>query len=272
MANFRRFSDKLADFADGAFARNWIDAEPRQGKRGGAFCSTCHALGQSRILANFDGNLDSVTTLAHELGHAYHGFCLKDELAPNTRYSMPVAETASIFAETIIKDAIMQSETGEAKLAILETKLMEATQVIVDIYSRYLFESRFIEERKNGDVSLDRTKEMMLQAQKEAYGDGLDQEYLHPYMWLCKPHYYYANSNFYNFPYAFGQLFAQGLYAIYLSDKEKFVQKYDAILRETGRNSITGVAAFAGIDINSKEFWRNSLELIKTEIEEYLTF
>lgn len=270
--NFRRFSDRLADFADQAFASNWIDAEPRKGKRGGAFCSTCHVIQQSRILANFTGGLGNVTTLAHELGHAYHGFCLKDELPQNTHYSMPVAETASIFAETIVKDAITQSAEGDAKLAILETKLMESTQVIVDIYSRFLFESNFIEERKNGDVSLDRTKELMLQAQKDAYGDGLDPQFLHPYMWLCKPHYYYAGSNFYNFPYAFGQLFALGLYAVYLKDKAGFVLKYDDILRETGKNDITGVAAFAGIDINDKAFWQGSLDLIKAEINEFLKF
>jgi pepF/M3 family oligoendopeptidase len=270
--NFRKFSNRLADFADNAFANNWIDAEPRKGKRGGAFCSTCYAIKQSRILANFTGGLGNLTTLAHELGHAYHGFCLNSELIQNTHYSMPVAETASIFAETIVKDAITQSASGSAKLAILETKLMESTQVIVDIYSRFQFESNFIEERKNGDVSLERTKELMLQAQKDAYGDGLDPEFLHPYMWLCKPHYYYAGSNFYNFPYAFGQLFALGLYAIYLKDKESFVIKYDDILRETGRNDITGVAAFAGIDINDKEFWKGSLDLIKAEINEFLKF
>ncbi|MDP8219699.1 MAG: M3 family oligoendopeptidase [Candidatus Stygibacter frigidus] len=270
--NFRRFSDRLADFAEHAFANNWIDAEPRQGKRGGAFCSTCHAIQQSRVLANFTGGLGNVTTLAHELGHAYHGFCLKDELLQNTHYSMPVAETASIFAETIVKDAITQNAEGDARLAILETKLMESTQVIVDIYSRYLFESNFIAERKDGDVNLERTRELMLQAQKDAYGDGLDPQFLHPYMWLCKPHYYYSGANFYNFPYAFGQLFATGLYAIYLKDKDSFVKKYDDILRETGRNDITGVAAFAGIDINDKEFWQGSLDLIKAEVEEYLKF
>ena len=271
VGNFRKFSDKLADFADNAFEKKWIDAEPRKGKRGGAFCSTCQAIKQSRVLANFNGSLGSVTTLAHELGHAYHGSCLKDELSQNTHYSMPVAETASIFAETIVKDAITQSATGDAKLAILEAKLMESTQVIVDIYSRFLFESRFIEARKEGDVSLEKTKELMLEAQKEAYGDGLDPEYLHPYMWLCKPHYYYAGSNFYNFPYAFGLLFALGLYAEYQKDKVGFVNKYDDILRETGRNDITGVAKFAGIDINQKAFWHGSLNIIKDEIAEFLS-
>jgi pepF/M3 family oligoendopeptidase len=270
--NFAKFSQKLADFADQAFAGNWIDAEPRKGKRGGAFCSTCHAIGQSRILTNFSGSLGSLTTLAHELGHAYHGYCLKNELPQNTHYSMPVAETASIFAETIIKDAITKTATGAARLAILETKLMEATQVIVDIYSRFLFETWFIEERKNGDVRLEQTKYLMLKAQKEAYGDGLDHDFLHPYMWLCKPHYYYAGSNFYNFPYAFGHLFAAGLYAIYLNDGNSFVNKYDQILRETGRNTITGVAGFAGIEINHKDFWQKSLNLIAQEIAEFQKF
>lgn len=270
--NFRTFSDKLADFADNAFEKNWIDAEPRKGKRGGAFCSTCQTIKQSRVLANFTGSLGDVTTLAHELGHAYHGHCLKDELMQNSGYSMPVAETASTFAETIVKNAIFKTVNGEEKLAILETILMESSQIIVDIYSRFLFESRFVEARKKGDVSLDKTKELMLQAQKDAYGDGLDHQYLHPYMWLCKPHYYYAGSNFYNFPYSFGLLFALGLYAQYQKDPENFIQKYDDVLRETGRNDITGVAAFAGIDINKEEFWQDSLDLIIAQIEEYLAF
>lgn len=270
--NFRTFSDKLADFADNAFEKNWIDAEPRKGKRGGAFCSTCQTIKQSRVLANFTGSLGDVTTLAHELGHAYHGHCLKDELMQNSGYSMPVAETASTFAETIVKNAIFKTVNGEEKLAILETILMESSQIIVDIYSRFLFESRFVEARKKGDVSLDKTKELMLQAQKDAYGDGLDHQYLHPYMWLCKPHYYYAGSNFYNFPYSFGLLFALGLYAQYQKDPESFIQKYDDVLRETGRNDITGVAAFAGIDINKEEFWQDSLDLIIAQIEEYLAF
>lgn len=267
--NFRTFSDKLADFAKNAFENRWIDAEPRQGKRGGAFCSNLHPIKQSRVLANFTGTFSNITTLAHELGHAYHGHCLKDESILNSSYPMPIAETASIFCETIVMNAALK-DAKEEKMNLLETSIQDAGQVIVDIYSRFLFESEVFEKRKEHALSVNELKEIMLEAQKKAYGNGLDSNYLHPYMWANKVHYYYAERNFYNFPYAFGLLFSKGLYAKYLEDKEAFVKEFDRFLSATGKNNIADVAKIMGIDVHSKEFFRSSLKLIEKDIEEFI--
>ena len=268
--NFRTFSDRLADFAENAFNSRWIDAEPREGKRGGAFCSNIHPIKQSRILANFSGSFDNVLTLAHELGHGYHGNCLKNESILNSRYPMPIAETASIFCETIVMNAALKEAKNEEKLNLIEKSIQDAGQVIVDIYSRFLFESELFERRKDHSLSVKELKEIMLDAQKKAYGDGLDHEYLHPYMWINKTHYYYAERNFYNFPYAFGLLFSKGLYAKYLEDGEGFVKEYDSFLRATGKNSIYDVAKIMGINVHSIDFFRSSLELIRKDIEVFI--
>ncbi|OCL26467.1 oligoendopeptidase F [Orenia metallireducens] len=270
--NFRSFNDDLANYADNAFAKRWIDAEPRDGKRGGAFCSNIHPIGESRILANFTGSLSDVLTLAHELGHGYHGSCLVDESIINSDYPMPLAETASIFCETIVQKATLDKASKEEVLTILESSISDAGQVIVDIYSRYLFESEVFKRRKESSLSVDELKEMMVDAQKKAYGRGLDHNYLHPYMWLCKPHYYSAELNFYNFPYAFGLLFAKGIYAQYLEKGQEFIQEYNSLLAVSGKNDIINVAKTIGIDVNSIDFWRNSLDIIKRDIEEFLKF
>ncbi len=268
--NFSTFSKNLGDYAAHAFDNNWIDAEPRKGKRGGAFCSNLHYLKQSRILSNFDGSFSGVTTLAHELGHGYHGACLVNEVSLNSHYPMPIAETASIFCETIVTNAALKTATKEESFVILENDIQSNAQVIVDIMSRFLFESKVFEERKEGSVSVERLNEIMLEAQKETYGDGLDSEYLHPYMWVCKPHYYSAGNNFYNFPYAFGLLFSKGLYAEYLKRGDEFVKEYDNLLAATGKNNLIDVAKMMNIDITSKDFWKSSLDLIAEDIEKFI--
>jgi len=269
--NFKTFSSKLSDFAANAFEKRWIDAEPREGKRGGAFCANLFSIGESRILANFSGSFSDVTTLAHELGHGYHGHCLNQESILNCGYPMPLAETASNFCETIVKNAAVKTASSEEALAILENDISDAGQVIVDIYSRYLFESEVFERRKAGPLSSDELCEIMISAQKAAYGKGLDYSRLHPYMWICKSHYYSAERNFYNFPYAFGLLFSKGLYAEYLKRGDAFVEEYDKLLAATGKNKIADVAAMIGIDIRSAEYWRNSLRLIEQDIEKFLS-
>lgn len=268
--NFRLFSDDLADFADNAFENNWIDAEPRKGKRGGAFCYNIHPIKESRILANFSGSFKGVITLAHELGHGYHGRCLRKESILNGKYPMPLAETASIFCETIVMNSALKEANNEEALTLLESALQNANQVIVDIYSRFLFESRLFDRRKDYALSSKELNSLMLEAQKEAYGDGLDHNSLHQYMWVNKSHYYYANRNFYNFPYAFGLLFAKGLYAKYLEAGQEFVEKYNELLAATGKNSISDVARMMDIDVHSIEFWRSSLRLIENDIERFI--
>ena len=268
--NFRLFSDKLANYAETAINSRWIDVEPRKGKSGGAFCYNIHPIKESRILTNFTGGFKNVMTLAHELGHGYHGSCLREESILNTGYPMPLAETASIFCETIVMNSALKDASDEDAFSILEGALQSATQVIVDIYSRFLFESRLFEHRKEYSLSSKELNNLMAEAQKEAYGEGLDHNTLHPYMWANKPHYYYASRNFYNFPYAFGLLFAKGLYARYLENKESFIGDYDKLLAATGKNTIADVAKMMNVNVHSIEFWRSSLKLIERDIDKFI--
>lgn len=272
ITQFATFSDDLAGLARRAFDDRWIDAEPREGKRGGAFCMGVDGVKESRVLCNFDGALDQVSTVAHELGHAYHNHCLymagKTPLQSQT--PMTLAETASIMCETIVMEAVLKHTTDPAEaLTILETILIGQTQVIVDIYSRYLFEKEVFERRAAAELSADEFCEIMTRAQKATYGDGLDERYLHPYMWTWKPHYYYAGLSFYNFPYAFGLLFGTGLYAIYQARGAAFVPEYQALLASTGEAKAADLAARFGIDIRQRKFWEDSLAVIEERIERY---
>lgn len=268
--NFKTFSPKLAEYAQKAFDNNWIDVEPREGKVGGAFCENIHAIGESRFMLNYGGKFSDVVTLAHELGHGYHGECLKDQSILNSDYPMPIAETASTFCETIVKKAAVKNASKEEAFTILEAELSDCAQVIVDIYSRFLFESEVFEKRESSSLSAQELKDIMITAQKESYGDGLDKDYLHPYMWLCKPHYYDASYSFYNFPYAFGLLFAKGLYAEYLKRGSSFAADYDKLLSVTGKMKIAEVAKLMGIDIHNVEFWKSSLKTIEEDIEKFI--
>lgn len=269
--NFRSFSESLGNYARKAINNRWIDVMPKEGKVGGAFCENIHSIGESRFLLNFGGSFSDVVTMAHELGHGFHGECLKNEKILNFDYPMPIAETASTFCETIIKTAAIKNANKKEALAILETEICDDTQVIVDIYSRFLFEKNLFEKRKECALSVEEIKNLMLAAQKEAYGDGLDQNFLHPYMWLWKPHYYDADYNFYNYPYAFGLLFSKGLYAEYLKRGDSFIKDYEKLLSITGKNKLEDVAKVMGIDIHNVEFWRSSLKLIEDNIEKFIS-
>ncbi|MCA0385106.1 MAG: M3 family oligoendopeptidase [Firmicutes bacterium] len=266
---FKDYSTDLSEFADMCFEKGWIDFEPAAGKVGGAFCSNIPSIRQSRVLLNFTGKLKNVLTIAHELGHAFHGDRIMSESILNTSYPMPLAETASIFCETIVRNAVLKDADNEQKLAILENSLQGATQVIVDILSRYYFETELFERRTDHPVSVDELKSMMISAQIRAYGDGLNHNTLHPFMWLNKNHYYYANRNFYNFPYAFGLLFATGLYAKYLEDSNTFIPAYDQMLKATGKMNIKQVCGLMNIDPTSTAFWNASLEKIKSDVETF---
>ncbi len=267
---FNSYSTKLHDFAKYAMNNNWIDVYPKEGKISGAFCSSCHLIKESRILLNYGNSIGDVKTLAHELGHAYHSLCLRDEHVLNTKYPMVLAETASNFCEIITKKHLLSISDEKTRLAILEAEISDTAQVIVDIYSRFIFEKSFFEKRKEGVLSVEETKNLMLDAQKKAYGESFDENYLHPYMWTWKPHYYYASSNFYNFPYAFGALFSKGLYSNYLNDKDSFYDKYDQLLQATGSNDVADVAKRANIDVETEEFWDNALNIVSNYIEEFV--
>ncbi|MBQ2583256.1 MAG: M3 family oligoendopeptidase [Erysipelotrichaceae bacterium] len=268
---FSTFDQEETDMIARAFNESWIDFYPHEGKVGGAFCAELSTAGQSRILTNFGGTLGDVVTLAHELGHAFHNHCLKDNSILNRDVSMPVAETASTFNEVVAMNAAISMEKDPiARRALIENQLQDATQIICDIYSRYLFETAVFENRENEFMFADRLCELMIEAQKKAYGDGLDHEHLHPYMWCCKGHYYSGHLSFYNFPYAFGGLFARGLYAKYLKDGESFVPLYKKLLKATGTATVEGAAEVAGIDLTDKEFWRSSLQILADEIDEFI--
>jgi pepF/M3 family oligoendopeptidase len=270
LAQFSTFSDRLVSLARRAFDQNWIDAEPRDGKRGGAFCMRLPEVEESRILCNFDGSLDQVLTIAHELGHAYHNECQEGKEPLQRRTPMTLAETASIFNQTVITDALLaQAADSNEELVILEGFLSDAAQVIVDIYSRYLFEKEVFEQRAGAELSADDFCEIMLRAQRETYGDGLDLDHLHRYMWAWKPHYYRTDLSFYNFPYAFGLLFGLGLYAIYRERGPDFLPEYDGLLRSSGEGTAADLAARFGIDIRQRAFWEASLKIIAQRIERY---
>lgn len=265
-----RFSKKMANFIDNAFEQRWIDVYPREGKGGGAFCSGVHPLKMSYVMTNYDGSFSSVGTLAHELGHAYHNLCTNDKPVLMSDYPMPLAETASIFNETLLMEKALASADDKTKITLLEQQIGDAAQVVVDILSRFLFEAEVIERRKEHSPSPRELCEIMLDAQKQTYGDGLDERFLHPYMWACKSHYYSADLHFYNFPYAFGLLFGKGVYARYRQLGEAFVPEYDALLRATSSGTARDVAARVGIDLTDIEFWRASLKEIEASIDRFV--
>ena len=267
---FGQFDSDLHDMVKCAFENGWIDFFPREGKVGGAFDCGVPSAKQSRVLTNFDGSFSDVVTLAHELGHSFHDRQVFSHSVLNQGYSMPVAETASTFNEVLVMETAIAAATDkEEKLALIESQLMDACQIIVDIYSRFLFEASVFENRPTEFMNADRMCELMLNAQKSSYGDGLDENALHPYMWLCKGHYYSGGLSFYNYPYAFGGLFARGLYAKYQKEGKSFVDTYKAMLHATSVSDVEECAKNAGVDLTDKEFWRNGLQSIADRIDEF---
>lgn len=267
---FSSFSPDMAEMMKRAFAEEWIDFYPRNGKVGGAFCEALNSKKEFRVLTNFSGSFSDLVTLAHELGHGYHDFMVHDNEPLNMEYSMPVAETASTFNENVITGyAIDHTGDEEEKLALIESQLSDTAQIMCDIYSRFLFESEVVERRRDSFLFADELNEIMLDAQKKAYGNGLDENCLHPYMWVCKSHYYSAALGFYNYPYAFGGLFARGLFAKYKKEGSAFVENYKKMLKNTPVMSVEDVAKICGIDLTDKEFWMMSLHSYDAEIDEF---
>jgi pepF/M3 family oligoendopeptidase len=271
LTQFRGFDQRLEKLARRAFENRWMDAEPRNGKRGGAFCMDVPGVEESRILCNFDGSLDQVSTVAHELGHAFHNECLAGKKMLQRTTPMTLAETASIMDETIITNAaLMAAANPEEELAILETYLIGANQIIVDITSRFLFEKEVFERRVDSELSADDFCDIMLKSQKATYANGLDEGFLHKYMWAWKVHYYIPSLSFYNYPYAFGLLFGTGLYSIYRERGQEFVKDYEALLASTGEAAPAELAARFGIDIRKPDFWRSSIGIIDEKIQRYI--
>ena len=265
---FGAYSPKLSAFAARAFAQRWIDAEPRPGKEDGAFCMPIWR-DESRVLANFKPSFDGVSTIAHELGHGYHNMLISARAMLQRETPMTLAETASIFCETIIQHAALADAQPAEQIELLEATLQGQCQVVVDITSRFLFERAVFERRREREFSIQEFCELMLQSQRDTYGDGLDEAALHPYMWAVKSHYYSPSRSFYNFPYMFGLLFGVGLYARYQQDRDGFRERYDDLLASTGMGDAATLAARFGIDTRSVDFWRASLDVIRADIARF---
>ncbi|NLI20534.1 MAG: M3 family oligoendopeptidase [Clostridiales bacterium] len=268
---FGKAHPAMGAFMEHALDNRWIDLYPHEGKEGGAFCSESHQLKLSRIMTNFVGSFSDVSTLAHELGHAWHARCLEAEPVLMAQPPMPLAETASTFNETMLAHTVIAASDAGQAFAILEGTLMEATQCVVDIYSRFLFESAVFEARKTHTPAVEELREMMLSAQEEAYGDGLAADVRHPDMWINKGHYYTVGLHFYNFPYAFGLLFGLGVFQKYRAIGPAFLPDYDALLARCGGASVADVAASVGIDVRSVAYWRSALDVLRGEIDEFET-
>ena len=265
-----RFSPVMAEFIDHAFEDRWIDVYPREGKQGGAFCSGVHPLRMSYVMTNFDGSYSAVSTLAHELGHAFNNRMLSRVPVMMTGTPMPLAETASTFNETVLAAELRRHASPEEELMLLDASLTENIQTMVDIYSRFLFEQKVVSSQADHALNVRELKDAMLWAQDQSYGDGLDPEARHPYMWACKSHYYSTGAHFYNFPYAFGNLFARGLYARYQQEGEAFVPKYGELLSRFGSDTIEHVALSAGIDVTQPAFWREAVGSVLEEVRRFV--
>jgi pepF/M3 family oligoendopeptidase len=267
---FGGFSQRLQDLAERAFDEHWIDAEPRPGKRDGGFCMRVKG-DQSRIMTNYSASYDGMSTIAHELGHAYHNLNLARRTMLQAYTPMTLAETASTFCQTIVQKAALKQLPDAAQLSILEAALQDQSAVTVDISSRLVFEEEVFDRRRDRELSADELCEIMLEAQLVTYGSGIDSESLHPYMWAVKPHYYRAENPFYNFPYTFGLLFGLGLFARYQADPQAFTERYDDLLSRTGMAAAADLASGFGIDLHDTGFWRSSLEVIREDIDRFET-
>ena len=267
---FGKFCPEMGEMMRTAFDEGWIDMFPREGKSGGAFCSGYYAKNISRVMTNFAGSASDVSTLAHELGHAFNNRMLHHKPIMMTETPMPLAETASTFNETLLISQLLKTATPEEELTLLDSCLTEQMQTMVDIYSRFLFEQKVVAAQADHALDVDELKETMLWAQEQSYGDGLDPEYRHPYMSACKSHYYSTNVHFYNFPYAFGGLFARGLYARYEKEGEAFVPVYCDLLSRFGSDTIANVTASVGIDVTTPDFWREAVESVLVQVRRFV--
>ncbi len=270
VTQFRKFSPKLADFAEQAFDNDWIEVEDRPAKRPGGFCVSFPESKESRIFMTYSGTPANVSTLAHELGHAYHSFLLDDQPFFNQNYAMNVAETASTFAEVIVADAqVKASSDADEKLALLEAKIQNSVAFFMNIHARFLFETRFYEKRKEGLVNAEELSVLMEEAQKEAFC-GVLSEY-HPHFWASKLHFYITDVPFYNFPYTVGYMFSTGLYRLALEEGPSFADKYDSLLQDTGVMTLEDlVMKHLGVDLTKPDFWQGAVDLIVEDINEFL--
>ncbi len=263
---FDSFSPALSGMVDRALSEQWLDAPPDEGKVGGAFCMP-FIDDRSLLLLNWSNSVESTQTTAHELGHAYHNVQLVGRTPLQRRLPMALAETASIFCETLMVESGLRRLSGSDRLALLNVDLQGATQVVVDIHSRFLFEAEVFARRKKRTLGVNELNDLMIESQAAAYGDGLDHSTAHPYMWILKPHYY--GSHFYNWPYTYGLLFGLGLFATFSADPDAFRAGYDDFLSRSGMASGEELGAAFNIDVTSEAFWESSLDVLRARMNEF---
>lgn len=270
LEHFAQFGEEKTKFAKIAFENRWIEAEDRAGKRPGGFHTYFPESAQSRIFMTYSGTPSNISTLAHELGHGFHTYAMRDLHPLNRNYAMNVAETASTFAELILADAsVKNASSKEEKIALLEDKVQRSVALLMNIHARFLFETRFYEARKSGMISAEKLNELMLQAQKEAYGEGLE-EY-HPLFWASKLHFFITGVPFYNFPYTFGYLFSLGIYSKALEEGKGYEEKYIALLKDTASMTVEELAKkHLNVDLTEREFWEDAVKLCVKDVEELL--
>jgi len=268
-AAFARSYPALASFAEAAVARRWIDHTPRPGRRPGGFCASSHLLGESRIYLTYDGSDGDLATLAHELGHAWHAWLLRDQRSWGRRYPMTLAETASTFAENLVVDAVLgEEESGLRRAHVLNGHLQHAATYLLDILARFRFEEALYTERAKGELPKSRLIELMASSQRAAYGDALAADGLDPWFWASKRHFYLSTSSFYNFPYTFGYLLSLGLATRLAQEGPKFLPRYEEFLARSGRDAAEGVArSVLGVDLACPDFWRATIDPIQERLD-----
>lgn len=263
-------SPRIADFVASAMSKRWVEAENRGYKRAGAFCTSFPVSKETRVFMTFTGTQSNVSTLAHELGHAFHQHVMTDLPILAQRYAMNVAETASTFNEMVVADAALgKATTQEEKLALLADKVDNSVSFFMNIHCRFIFETNFYEERRRGPVGVARLNELMLDAQKQAYRDRLD--VWHPRFWCSKLHFYNTGVPFYNFPYTFGYLFSSGIYALSKEGGKDFEQRYVNLLRDTGSMKVEDLAArHLDVDLTKRDFWQQAVSMAVADAQEFL--
>lgn len=270
LKHFKNFSEDLYGMCKQAMDEKWMDYPSHPGKQSGAFCENLAWIKQSRIITNYSNTLSDVITVAHELGHAYHGMMVENEASLNREYCMPLAETASTFNENIMYNALIQDADPANKLFLIDTQLAALCQNICDIYTRFTFEKAVFDTCESKFLFASDLEELMLDAEKKCFGNGMDHDWLHPYRWITKVHYYIPDIAYYNFPYTFGALFSRGLYAMYEEEKEAFLPKYRALLQASTTHTVEDTARIAGIDLTKPAFWENSLQSITKQMDMFL--
>ncbi len=270
--NVRTFSPHMADFYQTAIDQRWIEAEDRSGKAAGGFCTYLPTFKQSRIFMTYAGTYENLLTLAHELGHAYHTYALREVPYFSKFYPMTLAETASIFSETLVNDAALgQTSDPKQKLMLVDQILQQAYVFFTDIHCRYLFDQSFYEERRNGIVGKDRLNALMIEAQRKAYGSLLDESGYHPLFWCSKLHFFMTDQPFYNFPYTFGYLFAGGVFDRAKREGSSFASRYRALLEDSGRMSTEDVALkHLGVDLTKEEFWNDAVNRSLSQVDTFV--